>query len=216
MPRYWLDPHAGDADGLLGIGGDLTPATLIEAYCSGVFPWYSDPHPIMWWSPDPRAIFALRPDGLYRSRRLLRTLRSGKFTLTRNRAFRDVMAACGERRSGTWVTPAMLHAYERLHRLGLAHSIEAWYDGQLAGGVYGVALNGFFSAESMFYRVSDASKVALCGLFDHLLERQYQLLDVQIINAHTESLGAIEIPRGEYLLRLAEAVRATTVRFAAE
>src|SRR5262249_31890409 len=161
--------------------------------------------PICWWSPDPRAIFEL--DGFHVSRRLARTIRSGRFQVTIDHAFGDVMRGCAVREEGTWITAEMLDAYERLHRLGLAHSVQVWQDGQLAGGVDGVALRGLFAGESMFHRVTDASKVALAFLIDPLRRRGYLLFDVQWINPHTASLGATEIPRKEYLARLEKALQ---------
>jgi leucyl/phenylalanyl-tRNA--protein transferase len=152
-----------DETGLVAIGGDLRSERLLQAYRSGVFPWYDENEPICWWSPDPRAIFEL--DGLHISRRLRRTLRSGRFTVTVDGDFAGVIRGCAEGRDeGTWITPEMIQAYEELHALGYAHSIEAWQEGELAGGVYGVAIGGFFAGESMFARRSDASKVALVHL----------------------------------------------------
>ncbi len=205
---YVFEPERADETGLVAIGGDLEPATLLLAYRSGVFPWFGEEDPILWWSPDPRAIFEM--DGLYLSRRLERTRRSGRFHVTIDQAFGAVIRACADRAGGTWITRAMIFAYERLHRLGIAHSVEAWHEGQLAGGVYGVALGGFFSGESMFARVSDASKVALAYLFDHLRARRFQLFDTQVRTDHTTSLGAIEIPRREYLARLRTALQCRT------
>jgi leucyl/phenylalanyl-tRNA--protein transferase len=205
---YVFEPERADETGLVAVGGDLEPATLLLAYRSGVFPWFGEGDPILWWSPDPRAIFEL--DGLYISRRLARTRRSGKFQLTIDEAFGAVIRACADRAGGTWITQAMTVAYERLHRLGIAHSVEAWRDGVLAGGVYGVALGGFFSGESMFAHVRDASKVALAFLFDHLRERDFLLFDTQVLTGHTAALGGIEISRAEYLVRLRAALRRRT------
>ena len=205
---YVFEPERADETGLVAIGGDLEPATLVLAYRSGVFPWFGESDPILWWSPDPRAVFEM--DGLYISRRLERTRRSGKFDVTINQAFGAVIRACADRAGGTWVTRAMIFAYERLHRLGIAHSVEAWHHGILAGGVYGVALGGFFSGESMFAQVSDASKVALANLFDRLRERNFLLFDTQVRTDHTTSLGAVEIPRREYLARLRAALQHRT------
>lgn len=204
--------------GLVRIGGDLEPATLLEAYCTGVFPWFDEDCPICWWSPDPRAIFPLLPSppggegsgvrgGLHISRRLGRTIRSGKFTVTINQAFGDVIRGCAQRDEGTWLTQSMIDAYERLHRLGVAHSVEAWRDGKLGGGLYGVALGGLFAGESMFHHVTDASKVALAFTVEHLNRRGYRLFDTQFLTEHTARLGAIEIPRREYLERLQQALR---------
>src|SRR3954463_15709139 len=143
-----MPPELGPGDAPLGVGGTLDVRTLLLAYSEGVFPWFSDGDPVLWWSPDPRAIFDIHV-GLHISRRLARTLRSGKFQVTVNRAFGQVIRACGDRPEGTWITREMVMAYEELHRLRFAHSVEAWQDGELAGGVYGVSLNGFFAAESM-------------------------------------------------------------------
>jgi leucyl/phenylalanyl-tRNA--protein transferase len=193
-----------DEFGLVAIGGDLKPKTLLKAYRNGVFPWFDEDDPICWWSPDPRAIIEL--DGLHIARRLRRTIRSGKFSLTVNKDFRGVMRGCADRDEGTWITADMLSAYQELHRIGHAHSVEAWHDGKLAGGVYGVAIGGFFAGESMFTRVTDASKVALAGLVDRLNERGFQLFDVQFTTEHTSRMGATTIPRATYLKRLRQAL----------
>ncbi len=207
----WIEPELADEWGLVGVGGDLSPERLLRAYRDGVFPWFNEDEPICWWSPDPRAIFEL--DGMYRSSRLQRTIRSGKFAITFNQDFRGVMLGCADREEGTWITPSMLEAYSRLYELGHAHSVEARIDGELVGGTYGVAIGGFFAAESMFFRVSDASKVALAALIDRLKARSFTLLDIQLITEHTASLGAIEIPRNTYLRRLRGALRRTKVTF---
>jgi leucyl/phenylalanyl-tRNA--protein transferase len=206
MPsRFFLDPERADADGLVGIGGDLRPPLLLDAYRRGIFPWFDEDSPILWWSPDPRAIFEL--DGLHVSRRLARTVRSGRFTATFDRAFAEVMHGCAHRPGvGVWITTDMIAAYTRLHEMGHAHSVEVWHEGRLAGGVYGVTVGGLFAGESMFTQVRDASKVALVHLMEHLRQSGFQLFDVQFLNGHTASLGAIEIPRREYLARLRQAV----------
>lgn len=200
-------PPAGDAEpeGLLAIGGRLTPDWLLDAYSHGIFPWPEDEQsPVYWWSPDPRAIIEL--DDLYVSRRLARRLRSGRFEVTFDRAFDRVMLGCADRPGqGTWITDGILAAYIQMHQLGHAHSVEVWRDGRLVGGVYGVAMGGAFAAESMFHCETDASKVALYHLVSHLKRRGFQLLDIQQWTAHTGSLGAIEIPRKEFLNRLAAA-----------
>ncbi|MCS7047302.1 MAG: leucyl/phenylalanyl-tRNA--protein transferase [Gemmataceae bacterium] len=196
--------------GLVRVGGDLKPATLLAAYANGIFPWFDEGWPICWWSPDPRAIFELTDGGLYVSRRLARTIRSGKFQVTINRAFAAVMRGCADRSEGTWVTESMIEAYTRLHQLGIAHSVETWRDGELAGGLYGVALGGFFAGESMFHRVRDASKVALAYTFDRLRQRGFTLFDTQFVTAHTARMGAVEIPRAEYLARLRRALKVKT------
>jgi leucyl/phenylalanyl-tRNA--protein transferase len=207
MPkRFFLDPERADADGLVGVGGDLSPTRLLEAYSRGIFPWFDETTPILWWSPDPRAIFEL--DRFHVSRRLARTIRSGRFTTTLNAAFDAVIRGCADRPGqGIWITPAMIEAYTTLHRLGWAHSVEAWRDGVLAGGVYGVALGGLFAGESMFTRIRDGSKVALTHLVQRLQERGFQLFDVQFLNDHTARLGAAEIPRRVYLARLRAALK---------
>lgn len=199
----FLDPEQADAMGLVGIGGDLRPEHLLQAYRKGIFPWYDEGYPVLWWSPDPRAIFEL--DRFHISRRLQRTIRSGKFQLTTNRAFGAVLRGCADREEGTWITPDMAVAYQRLHRLGHAHSVEAWQGGKLAGGLYGVALGGLFAGESMFSRVPDASKAALAFAVDRLRQRGFQLFDIQMLTEHTARLGATEIPRQEYLARLRQA-----------
>jgi leucyl/phenylalanyl-tRNA--protein transferase len=206
MPRTpRLDPDSADSKGLVAVGGNLRPETLLDAYRRGVFPWYDDSLPVCWWSPDPRAILPL--DGLHVSRRLARTIRSGRFKVTFDNDFASVIRGCAFRVEGTWITRDMIRAYERLHALKQAHSVEAWHDGGLAGGVYGIAVGGLFSAESMFHRRSDASKVALVALVERLRERGFMLVDVQILNEHTAKIGATEIPRRDYLKRLREAIR---------
>jgi leucyl/phenylalanyl-tRNA--protein transferase len=199
-----IDLERADEDGLIAIGGDLEPETLVDAYRHGIFPWYDEDSPICWWSPDPRAIFEL--DQFHIPRRLARTCRSGKFAVTINRAFSAVIRGCADRSEGTWITTEMMSAYEHLHRLGHVHSIETWCAGELAGGVYGVALGGLFAAESMFYRYTDASKVALVHLYQRLCERGFVLFDTQMVTPTTLAFGATEIPRREYLRRLRRAV----------
>jgi leucyl/phenylalanyl-tRNA--protein transferase len=209
MPLFFRNPARCDADGLVAVGGDLTPEHMLEAYSRGIFPFFDDSTPTLWWSPDPRAIIEL--DGLHVSRRLARTLRSGKFTHTIDHAFEEVVRACAVRAGqGVWITETMVAGYLGLHRLGHAHSLEVWCEGELAGGVFGVTVGGFMAGESMFTRVTDGSKVALAFLFERLNARGFRLFDVQYINPHTESLGAIEIPRRQYLARLAGAVPVRT------
>lgn len=225
--RPWVSPEEAGPDGLVGVGGDLRPATLLRAYSEGVFPWFNEGDPIVWWSPDPRGIIEL--DRLHISRSLARTIRSGKFRITADRAFGQVIRGCAERpNDGTWITDQMVAAYEELHRLGHAHSIETWIQQpgrsepqenekdagwMLAGGIYGVAIGGLFAGESMFYRVTDGSKVALAALVARLRERGYQLFDVQMCTEHTTRMGAGELPRREYLRRLRGAVRHTEITF---
>jgi leucyl/phenylalanyl-tRNA--protein transferase len=203
-PPAFPDPETFDEQGFVAVGGDLSPERLVAAYRAGIFPWYSDDTPILWWSPDPRGAFEL--GGLHVSRRLARTVRGGKFTVTFDHAFADVMLGCADREEGTWITSDMLAAYAALHRLGHAHSVEVWRGGELAGGVYGVTVGGLFAGESMFSRARDASKVALVHLDEHLRRRGYALFDIQYVNEHTGSLGAVEVPRREYLRRLREAL----------
>jgi leucyl/phenylalanyl-tRNA--protein transferase len=207
--RFFRPAEEADPGGLVALGGRLDPDWLIDAYSHGIFPWpFSDEDaPVAWWSPDPRAIIEL--DGLHVPRRLARTCRSGKFTATCDRDFRAVILGCatGRGRTGeTWLTPGMIRAYTRMHALGFAHSVEVWHEGELAGGTYGIALGGAFAAESKFYRVRDASKVAVVRLVGHLRKRGYALLDIQQYTPHAGRLGAIEIPRREYLTRLATAI----------
>lgn len=194
-----------DEDGIIGAGADLEPSTLLAAYRAGVFPW---PHGewVPWFSPDPRAVIPV--GGLHVSRRLARTIRQGRFRLTIDAAFRAVMLGCGERgEEGTWVTPEMVDAYCALYELGWAHSVEAWDGaGELAGGLYGISVGAFFAAESMFHRQRDASKVALAGFMAHCERAGIELVDIQMLTPHTASMGAVEVPREEYLRRLGEAV----------
>ncbi len=194
-----------DEYGLVALGGDLRPERLLQAYRAGIFPWYDEGQPICWWSPDPRAIFEL--DRLNISRRLRRTIRSGRFSVTVNRNFAAVIRRCAEGRAeGTWITADMMRAYEDLHRFGYAHSVEVWHQGELAGGLYGVAIGGFFAGESMFTRARDASKAALVYAADRLRQRGFELFDTQFVTEHTTRLGAVEIPREEYLARLRRAL----------
>lgn len=208
VSRYFPDPALAPAHGLIGVGGKLDPAWLVDAYSHGIFPWPSGEGQLAWWSPDPRAVIEL--DQFHISRRLSRTLRSGRFELTMNRAFASVVWGCAsaqDRRGQTWITRELAAAYLRLHRQGLAHSVEAWSQGQLVGGVYGVALGGMFAGESMFYRVRDASKVALAALVAQLRQQGYVLFDIQQTSQHTVRLGAREIPRREFLARVERAIR---------
>jgi leucyl/phenylalanyl-tRNA--protein transferase len=201
----WIDPALGEPEGLIGVGGELSPELLVRAYSEGVFPWFSEGDPVLWWSPDPRAIIPL--DGLHISRRLARTIRSGQFLVTMNRCFERVIQACGDSRpDGTWVTEEMIRAYTVLHRGGYAHSVEVWQDEKLAGGIYGVAIGGLFAGESMFHTITNASKIALVVLVEHLRKQGFALFDVQMTTGHTERMGAVEISRSEYLRRLHEAI----------
>lgn len=205
--RFFPPVETADTDGLLCVGGSLSPPWLLDAYRHGIFPWPMDDDLLAWWSPDPRAV--LEFDGLHVSRRLARTLRSEQFEVTCDRDFAAVIQRCAtvqDRRGATWLTRPMRRAYRRMHELGFVHSVEAWQDGELAGAVYGVALGASFSAESMFYRVRDASKVALVHLVRHLKARGFHLLDIQQITPHLRSMGAKTIPRGVYIERLTSAL----------
>lgn len=204
--RLWFpDPECATPKGLVAVGGDLSVQRLLLAYRTGVFPWTVAP--VTWWSPDPRAIFDL--DGFHISRSLARVLRQDLFQTTIDRAFRQVMEGCaapGPGRRHTWISPEFVEAYTRLHLQGFAHSLECWKDGQLAGGIYGVAIGGLFAGESMFHRASDASKVALFQLIEHLKHRKFVLFDIQMLTPITQQLGGGTIPRSDYLKRLARAV----------
>ncbi len=182
----------------------LTPAHLIAAYSQGIFPMGVEGR-IRWFSPDPRGIIPL--DGFRASKTLRQTYRSGRFEIRIDTRFREVMEACGRREEGTWITPAIVRAYCRLQRLGLAHSVEAWREGQLAGGLYGVALGGAFFGESMFHRQGDASKVALVALVERMRARGFALLDVQYATPHLARFGAIELSHRQYMRRLEAALR---------
>ena len=188
-----------EPNGLLAVGGDLSPMRLITAYRQGVFPWYSEHEPILWWSPDPRTV--LFPDKIRISRSLRKTLRKGLFHVSFDRAFQQVIRACSEPRKdspSTWLVPEMIHAYEQLHELGLAHSVEVWQGKHLVGGLYGVAIGGVFFGESMFSQASDSSKVALVRLCEHLLLCDIKMIDCQVYTRHLISLGAEEIPREDF------------------
>ncbi|MBI4886576.1 MAG: leucyl/phenylalanyl-tRNA--protein transferase [Acidobacteria bacterium] len=189
-----------EPNGLLAAGADLSPERLLDAYARGIFPWFGDGDPLLWWSPDPRMVLWTRD--FHVSRSLGRTLRSGGYAVTLDRAFRDVVSGCAEPRpgqEGTWITGEMIDAYHRLAALGYAHSVEVWRDAELAGGVYGVALGRMFYGESMFSRLPDGSKVALACLARQLTRWGVELIDCQMSTAHLTSLGAREIPRTEFL-----------------
>ncbi len=202
------DPETADEDGVVAIGGDFAAGTLLAAYRAGIFPWSDDPV-ITWWSPDPRAIFPI--DGLHVSRSLARLLRRGGFRVTFDQAFRAVMEGCAERRPGreeTWISPAFIEAYSRLHSLGWAHSAECWRGDKLVGGIYGLAIGAWFGGESMYSAEANASKVALATLVERLRGRGFRLFDAQVMNPHLASMGAIDIPRFEYLARMRDAMAA--------
>lgn len=202
-------PDAASADdaigGLLAVGGDLSPDRLLAAYRAGAFPWFeNDKAPILWWSPEPRAV--LRPGAMHVSRSLRKRLRKAEVRISWDSAFREVVSGCAAPRrggSGTWITPRMQCAYGRLHDLGYAHSVEVWREGCLVGGLYGLSLGDLFFAESMFCRIADASKIALHHLCQRLLRWGFRLIDCQIPNAHLRSLGVQSMPRAEFLALLA-------------
>jgi leucyl/phenylalanyl-tRNA---protein transferase len=207
-PRF-PDPRAADRDGLVAVGGDLTPKRLLLAYTKGIFPWFDEGMPLLWWSPDPRAV--VDATSLHVSTSLGRQLRRGDFTVTFNGCFTGVMAACADRAEGTWISREMIRAYRRLHDLGHAHSVEVWMQGTLAGGLYGVQRGALFAAESMFHRATGASKIALVAAVRSLFAAGIALFDVQFLTAHLGSMGCYEISRDEYLRRLEDAVRRAPV-----
>ena len=196
-----------EPDGLLCAGGDLSPSRLVAAYRRGIFPWYSEGQPILWWSPDPRAV--LLPGQFKVSRSLAKTLRNRGFETSVNQAFGDVVVRCADPRlrpEGTWISPAMRAAYLTLNQMGRAHSVETWRDGRLVGGLYGVALGKVFFGESMFSLEPDASKVALKRLVDEVSARGYVLIDCQVASEHLQSLGAHGMPRREFVRRLEQSI----------
>ena len=219
-PSRWRfpDPATAGEEGLVGIGADLEPATLLDAYRRGIFPWPHPGAPLPWFSPDPRGVIPL--DGLVVSRSLRARLRRSGWETTVDRAFAAVVAGCADRPGalrdgGTWITPPMRAAYLRLHDLGLAHSLEVWADGGLVGGLYGVGVGGVFTGESMFHLATDASKVALVDLVARLVEAGGRLIDVQMVTPHLASLGARDLPRADFLDLLAR-VRDDPVRLATD
>ncbi len=194
-----------EPDGLLAIGGDLSPTRLLNAYRSGIFPWYNHDQPILWWSPDPRTV--LYPERLQVSRSLRKYIRNSNLTVTTDQAFEDVITACAaprEKQSDTWITPEMKQAYLELFNQGDAHSVEVWEENSLVGGLYGIAIGKLFFGESMFSRRSNASKIALVNLCEKLIAWGYELIDCQVYSEHLISLGAEEIPRSEFSELLAE------------
>ena len=208
----WIDPHdpriqfppveraLKEPNGLLAAGGDLSPARLELAYRSGIFPWYEEGQPVLWWSPDPRGVIYSR--GLHLSRSLRKRLRQHRFEISFDHDFPAVVAACaGPRRetNGTWITHAMHEAYVRLFEAGLGHSVEVWQGSRLVGGLYGIAIGRAFFAESMFSHETDASKVALAYLARHLAAWGYPLIDTQLMNPHLERMGARTLPRAQYV-----------------
>jgi leucyl/phenylalanyl-tRNA--protein transferase len=204
------DPESAerDPDGLLAVGGDLSPARLLNAYRQGIFPWYSEDQPILWWSPDPRMV--LFPERLHLSRSLRKSLRQAGFQLSYDQAFIQVIDACAAPRkndTGTWITTEMRTAYIQMHHLGHAHSVEVWHQGRLVGGIYGIALGKVFFGESMFHRATNASKTALAGLVYQLRQWDFGLIDCQVHTDHLASLGAERIPRTDFIHQLKDLCR---------
>jgi leucyl/phenylalanyl-tRNA--protein transferase len=202
-----LDTALAHPNGLLAAGGDLSPQRLIEAYRCGIFPWFNEGDPILWWSPDPRMV--LFPAELKISRSLRKTLKKANYTIRADSAFRQVVQACAaprKGRPGTWIHDEMIAAYTALHEMGMAHSIETWMEGELVGGLYGVSQGKMFFGESMFSRTTDASKVAFVHLVRHLERRGFKMIDCQMKTAHLASFGAREISRKEFSLKLKELV----------
>lgn len=216
MPVYLLNeqlvfppPQFARRDGLLAVGGDLRPERLLLAYRRGIFPWYMETEPILWWSPDPRLV--LYPTEFRPSRSLRKKIRQRPYQITADQAFAQVITACAhvrrEKNERTWIGADMIRAYGRLYAAGYAHSVEAWQDGQLAGGLYGVSLGRCFFGESMFTRVTDASKVALAALVEYLCGLCFHFIDCQVTTPHLIRLGAREIPRTLFLKQLADALQ---------
>ena len=221
MPVYLLSedlifppPQLAPREGLLAVGGDLSQERLLLAYRMGIFPWYSEDEPIMWWSPDPRLV--LFPAELKVSKSLQKTLKKRQFKVTMDQAFEAVINACAHSRTGadegTWIVDEMIAAYCRLHEAGLAHSVEAWANNKLAGGLYGVSLGGCFFGESMFTSISNASKVAFVALVEHLQMLKFDLIDCQITTAHLIRFGAREISRARFLYELKKALKSPTLK----
>ncbi|MGD8268105.1 MAG: leucyl/phenylalanyl-tRNA--protein transferase [Desulfobacterales bacterium] len=206
--------HLAIREGLLAVGGDLSVARLVHAYRQGIFPWYAEDDPILWWSPDPRLV--LYPPELHISRSLGRLLKKNRFRFTLDQAFEDVVRGCaavrGANHPGTWIVPEMITAYTRLHAVGLAHSVEAWCEGQLAGGLYGVSLGRTFFGESMFTRITNASKAALVVLVENLRSQGFDLIDCQVTTPHLIQFGAREIPRTRFLKALRRSLAHRTLR----
>ena len=221
MPVYLLSndivfppPNLASEDGLLAVGGDLDQRRLLLAYRMGIFPWYAEADPILWWSPDPRLV--LYPEQLRVSKSLKRVIKKGLFRISMDQAFEQVIAACAksrrEKNEGTWIVDEMVQAYCQLHESGFAHSVEAWQNETLAGGLYGVSLGKCFFGESMFTHLTNASKVALVALVNHLKTLSFDLIDCQVSTEHLISFGAQEIPRQLFLKQLKKSLEAPTLR----
>lgn len=197
----------GQPDGLLAIGGDLSPERLLAAYRKGIFPWFNEDQPILWWSPDPRAV--IFPTHFHMSRSLVRHLKRGGWQYSLNTCFDEVIRRCatGRGKYGTWITREMIDAYSQLHKLGYAHSVESWYNGELAGGIYGIRLGSIFFGESMFSIYTDGSKVALSALVKICLEVGIIVIDCQVESAHLTTLGMEQIPRDDFIRLVDDSVR---------
>ena len=219
MPVYLLtdepvfpNPGLADEDGLLAVGGDLSTERLLNAYAQGIFPWYTDSQPILWWSPNPRML--LFPNDFKRHKNLRRKVQSGRFQIKFDSDFSSVIYHCSQinrrRQEGTWITIEMKNAYTRLHELGYAHSVETYLDGKLVGGLYGISLGGVFFGESMFHLVTDASKVALWHLIELALLWDFDFIDVQQDTRHLHSLGAKTVEREKFLVLLNESLKKPT------
>lgn len=208
-PTAFPPATSANEDGLVAVGGDLSPRRVLHAYAAGIFPWpVFEDHMMTWFSPDPRAILPL--DALHIPRSLKRSLRTAGFSVTFNECFADVLDACRAsttKRPTTWITDNMRDAYVELHRLGYAHSAEVWHDAQLVGGLYGLALRGLFAGESMFSRATDASKVAVVRTVERLRSNGFRLFDIQQQTPHLKGLGAVEVSRDAYLRQLAQGLR---------
>ncbi len=203
------DPSNANQEGLLAYGGNLEPETLIQAYTQGIFPWYDDSSPVMWWSPDPRMI--LFPKEMKISNSLKHTLNSGKYKCSFDQSFKEVISQCARvsraGQKGTWITSEMQKAYLKLHKMGLAHSVETWKNDQLIGGLYGISLGSAFFGESMFHHMPDASKVALYYLNEHIKKWDFDFIDAQTPTSHLKSMGAKEISRDKFLNLLGKSMK---------
>jgi leucyl/phenylalanyl-tRNA--protein transferase len=221
MPIYLLTDdivfppvHLATPEGLLAVGGDLSPRRLLLAYQCGIFPWYSDDDPILWWSPDPRLVLYLSE--LKVSHSLKRTIRKARYKITMDTHFQQVIESCAQTRSksrqGTWITTEMVHAYTRLHKMGIAHSVETWHQDEIVGGLYGVSLGRCFFGESMFSTMTDASKVALVYLRDYLQDRKFDIVDCQLPTDHLIRMGARKITRSAFISQLNLSLRHSTLK----
>ena len=221
MPVFYLTdehifppPHLAEKEGLLAVGGDLSEDRLLLAYRMGIFPWYSDEEPLLWWSPDPRLV--LYPEEIKVSKTLKKIIKKDKFDITMDQAFAEVISECAQIRAenneGTWIVEDMIKAYCTLHESGYAHSVEAWYKGELAGGLYGVSLGKSFFGESMFTRISNASNAAFVKLVEYLKALSFDMIDCQVSTEHMIRFGAKEIPRDRFLQQLKESLGEPTIK----